>query len=153
MVKRKVFVLRPRHVLAFPRSSAFSMFLWSHLRARIRRPDDTLFRFFDSGMFCAYASIQAFAAGPTERIDPLDRVRRISIEVDAPRELDRVRRDEAAYARIVVTMPVIVQPRFFINLLPLKPCVLARRDAERLKWRVDRTVPSNRYQPRLARAN
>jgi hypothetical protein len=38
------------------------MFFWRNLRVWIRRADNALFCFFDSGMVCAYASIQAFAA-------------------------------------------------------------------------------------------
>ena len=52
---------------------------------------------------------------------PSDRMVCISIEVDATRKLDRVRRNESPHRRIVVPMPVVVKAGLRILLLPLKP--------------------------------
>lgn len=69
-------------------------------------------------------SIRAIAPGQItsqpERIHPALRIGRILIQIQPTRKFDRVRRDEAAYARIVIPMPVVTQPRLFINLLPLE---------------------------------
>ena len=59
----------------------------------------------------------------------------ITVQIDAARKLDRVRRYEPPHRGIVVRLAVVMQPGLRILLLPLKPWALARHDAERLRWR------------------
>jgi hypothetical protein len=55
-----------------------------------------------------------------ERIHkPGGMIRYISVQIDATRELDRIGRDVTACRRIIVPMPVVMQPGFRVNLLPL----------------------------------
>lgn len=55
----------------------------------------------------------------TKRINPQRRVRRVLIDVDPARQPDRVFTYESTTVRIVVAMPVIVQPRLGIMILGL----------------------------------
>jgi len=56
----------------------------------------------------------------TGRVDPLRRADRIVIQVDATAQADGIHRYEPAHRRIVVPMPVVMQPRLGVMLLPLK---------------------------------
>jgi hypothetical protein len=58
------------------------------------------------------------------------------VQIESAVQPDRIGRRKSSDARIIVPVAVVMQPRLFVNLLPLKPCALARRDAERLGRRV-----------------
>ena len=63
------------------------------------------------------------ASQPSEsqRVNPLDWIGRVLMQINATAQADRVHRDEPAGCCVIVPMPVVVQPRFGILLLPLKP--------------------------------
>ena len=65
-----------------------------------------------------------------ERIDPLNGVGGIGIRVGSAQHSDRVLADEAARRSVVIPMSVVTQRCFFIELLPLKPCLSKLANAQ-----------------------
>lgn len=63
--------------------------------------------------------------GEAQWIRPHQGIISILIEIRPANELDRISANELPRRRVVVPMPVVMQPSFFIVLLPLKPA--ARR--------------------------
>ncbi len=84
----------------------------------------------------------------TKWINPARRVISVLIDVDAAIEADRVFRHEPSATRIIVPVPVVMQPRLLILLLPLKPQRIPRHDPRRLRRPRDH-LP--RFAPRLVR--
>ena len=81
-------------------------------------------------------------------VDPLSRIRRMPEQVDSTAHADRVLRCETPNAGIIIPMPVVMQPRLLILLLPLKPQRIPRHDPRRLRRPRDH-LP--RFAPRLVR--
>ena len=55
-----------------------------------------------------------------QRINPLDWVRYILVQVEATGQTNRICRNEPPHRRIVIPMPVVMQPRLRIMHLPLE---------------------------------
>ena len=56
-----------------------------------------------------------------QRINPPRWIRRIRIKIQPTRIADRVFADKPSDPWIIVSIPIVVQPRFVIVVLPLKP--------------------------------
>ena len=56
----------------------------------------------------------------SERINPIDWIGRVLIPVQSTCQPDRVLRQESAAVAILVPMPVVVQPRLVVEVLPLE---------------------------------
>lgn len=56
-----------------------------------------------------------------KRVNPLNRIRRVLLEIYSAEQSNRVFGYEPPTARIVITMPAVVQPRLFIQVLTLEP--------------------------------
>jgi len=56
----------------------------------------------------------------SERIHPLHRIRRVLERVQSTQQPNRVFTDEPPARRIIVPMPIVMQPRLFIEVLPLE---------------------------------
>lgn len=63
----------------------------------------------------------AGAARKPLRINPLNRVGGILLQIQAAGKADGVVRDKSSCRRVVVSVSIQVQPRFRVMLLPLKP--------------------------------
>ena len=61
---------------------------------------------------------------PAPGVGPAQRIRCILIEVDAPRQPNRIRRRKPPHIRIIKPERIEMQPRLPIQVLPLEPQVL-----------------------------
>ena len=71
--------------------------------------------------FFAIDQVSAATFGKPKRINPLHRIRRILIKILPTRIADRILTDKPSGLRIIVSIPIVVQPCFVIVALPLKP--------------------------------
>lgn len=97
------------------------MLLGRQIRSRVGRTHDTVLRLADRRMFRTDASVETVAATQAQRINSGYGVRCVLIQVETACKFDRIGRNESTDGRIVVTVAVVVQPAFAIELLPLKP--------------------------------
>ncbi len=75
----------------------------------------------DNGAKRSFGISRTWKAGQPQRINPPRRIPRVLILIQPTRQPRGIRRQEPADARIIVTMPVVMQATLSVEVLALKP--------------------------------